>query len=248
MAKENQNIQNISSPAEAGSQLHELHQKTVGLPQEIIGAGAILRSGIELDSGLLVPRGTKTAGETSEELAEDITTASVESTETEKTFEQRVEDAVQALAEHYAEFGAKPEDFGLISYEDDEGKKVSAVMYTASKGLDLGVNNRSYDSIMDNDSAHKVKVGSQEVDTRRGMTKDLYYAFSDGVRRSDLAAVPDKDNGADDWSITLLTGEPADHNMVPCGRFGYNCAEMVAVSGEDNRRNIRFRPSVEMIA
>lgn len=174
--------------------------------------------------------------------------------------EQKVEAARQELAKKYGEYGAKPEDFNLITYEKD-GKTVHEVVYTAPNGLDLGDpkknydEKRSYNSVMsdNNKQAHQVEIDGVAYDARTGMTLVAYKAFVEAKKQAG-EELPDSEKnkvtieGSDYYTSTWLTGERphAGDARVARVRDSGSVNSRSMRRGDDDRRSVLFRPAVEL--
>jgi len=195
------------------------------------------------------------------ELAELATISTKYGVETSDSpeLERKVEAARRELAKKYEQYGAKPEDFNLVTYEKD-GKTVYNIAYTATYGLDLGDpeeewdSKRSYRSIMSDNYAHLVAIDGVAYDTRAGMTLDVYRAFVEAKIQAN-EKLPDNDDEYDtavdehdQYTVTLLTGEKS------VGLFAARIAFVDVddsvfskkVSRGDDEEGIRFRPAVEL--
>lgn len=175
-----------------------------------------------------------------------------EASETEASFEAKVERTIQALAEHYAEYGATQKDFSLISYEDEKGNQVNKVIYSAQMGLDLGYpfkvwdTRRSYNSLMaENNKEHMVTIDDQEIDTRT-MTEADYRAFIQNQIDQDTYPLPDS-SMLDIHTFTLLPGDEwAEANCARYGRVSGRRADVYWDLRGRCGRDVRFRPAVDM--
>lgn len=170
-----------------------------------------------------------------------------ETVETETTFEAKVTATITAMAEHYK---VKPEDFGLISFEREDGTKASTIMYTAVQGLDLGDPSKTYDqkrsygAIMADDS-HVLEIDGKAVDARTGSTEAAYKAFINQEIAMQTNPLPDSVK-LTPWTLTLLTAEKAGSDDARCGRVGEAGAGVGWIFRGDGDRDVRFRPAVEI--
>lgn len=149
-----------------------------------------------------------------------------------KYLERLVESARSELALKYEKYGAKPEDFRLVTYYDEErGDTVYVVVFGAPNGLDLGDSTqpndreRSWDTITKSRielqpelPRHVIEIGKTSelrgspYDDRTGMTLKAYEAFIEAEKAAGRN-LPDSDDcqvpsfGLEDRSRTLLTGE-----------------------------------------
>ncbi len=129
--------------------------------------------------------------------------------------ERKVETVRQELAKKYEQYGVRPREFNLVTFERD-GKPVHVVMYTSHEGIDLGDPKRSqdpersYNSVMSNDQAHSVEIDGIKYDTRAGMKLDAYEAFVEAYKKPGHELPDGLENrrkGSAIYSWTQLTGE-----------------------------------------
>lgn len=174
--------------------------------------------------------------------------------------ERKVEAARQELAKKYGEYGAKPEDFNLVTTFERYGRTVHFVTYTAPNGLDLGNpekdydKERSYNSVMsdENRQAHVVVIDGKECDTREGLTKDVYTAFIEAERKAGRELPDSVANKITIDRIKYHTG-----TLVTGGRAEAFVAQIANVNNDgsvhshlinrgDGNRCVRFRPTVKL--
>lgn len=175
----------------------------------------------------------------------------------EAELERKVEAAKKALFERYEKYGAKPEDFSLVSYEREDpetGAKstVNVVMHAALSGLDLGnpakTNDvkRSYNSLMDpskgNEKAHTIEIDGVEQDTRT-LDYPTYKAWINSLIDQASTLLPDSSQ-LEVWTFTHLPGEQADAASAYVGYVGGGQPDRGWVDRGDGDRVIRFRPAV----
>ena len=168
--------------------------------------------------------------------------------------QERATKLTGAMAE---KFGVDAKDFSVLETEDG----IKAVAYTAGNGIDLGDptktvdKKRSWNSIFDKKNAQNfmVEVDGKQVDTRTGMTSDVYDAMVDGAKARGDEFLPDSpqlsesDENDQPWTITLMTGEPerADEFRAPyrdVTEDGHVNGSWVNRDGDIG--DVRFRPAV----
>jgi hypothetical protein len=192
--------------------------------------------------------------------------------ETELTpeLQTKLEVVRQALATKYEKYGAKPEDFNLVTFER-EGKPIQLVMLTTLNGLDLNENRRevydparAWDSIMEdtevNNAVHTLEIDGVQYDDRVGMTLDAYKAFVDAQRVAGHT-LPDSNTldapGGGFYIITWLTGSPEliinkgedEPSLAPMAWVPLPYSDQVDMGREDSNsddQGKRFRPAVEV--
>ncbi len=185
-------------------------------------------------------------------------------TTTTPEMEQKIKAARTELAKKYEQYGAKLEDFRLVSFER-EGKPVHVVMYAAPSGIDLGDSKndhderRSYDAIMSDRQAHTIEIDGKEYDTRTGMTIAAYKAFIEdytafilGMKEEDASVLsgelPDttKSRREDLRTYTLITGEENPNSALVAYMGGGSIRWYNVARSGDETLLIRFRPAVEL--
>ena len=152
-----------------------------------------------------------------------------------KAAELRAAVAAGELKEH----GVREDTLRVVMTETD-GKKAFSLIHTG-KGVDIGDPKQDYDpsrsrnQVMSekNDSLFTIKIGDVTYDTRQGMT-DAVYAAKVADARERGVMLPDSkplsQEISDDWTWTMLTGEPltADGNVpvrnVSEGKVGRHTA------------------------
>lgn len=159
------------------------------------------------------------------------------------SLELQAQDVIDALAQKYEKCGATVEDFELVG---------DTVMYTAVSGLELGDpreardEKRSWDSIMADpeDERFVMEINGRKVDTRQGMTRELYEAFVK-AKKDAGAELPDSQaNTLDNGVQTFLTGEEASTSFAPSARVRGGSVDVRWVLCGSDFRGFRFRPSV----
>lgn len=100
-----------------------------------------------------------------------------------------------------------PEDFGVVVVGEGEARQVF-VMLTTGNGLQHGSYNKIMGKRRANAAKYTVEVDGQKIDTRKVMTRDLYYAFITQAKAPlpDSVALLIENSGY--WTVaTWLTGE-----------------------------------------
>lgn len=168
--------------------------------------------------------------------------------------QERATKLTGAMAE---KFGVDEKDFSVLETKD--GTK--AVAYTAGNGIDLGDptktvdKKRSWNSIFDKKNAKNfmIEVDGKKVDTRAGMTSDVYDAMVDGAKARGDEFLPDSpqlsksDENGQPWTLTLMTGEPesADEINAPIRDVsGDGRVYGLWVYRVNDIAHVRFRPAV----
>lgn len=172
--------------------------------------------------------------------------------------------ASEALAN---KFDLDYHDIGLIMVKNDTGEHKPVVMLIAGNGLFKGNwNEIMFRTWLDTDyqlpykanrGQYVVKVGGQKIDTRKGMTKEVYTAFIDSRRGIDLSLADSEelaDRNGDAWTRTLLTGEFEEideHNahFVPIGYVKNGAAyigeqSLYKFGSPVTDDRMRFRPAI----
>jgi hypothetical protein len=181
---------------------------------------------------------------------------SAQATALELTPEQQ-EKATATAAALAERFDVSAEDFSVLRTSGEDGDTLT-VVYTAGNGIDLGDSDKDYDTARswdaifgeDADERFVVEVDGKAVDSRRGMTREVYDAFIQDARDKGIDPLPDSpqlsDQNGDIWTDTWLTGEDADRRGAP---IAYVLGDGDVHSGvnprvRDARREHRFRPAV----
>lgn len=164
---------------------------------------------------------------------------------------EKADKTIEAMS---AKFNIDSKDLTVLMIETKAGKK-PVVVYTAGNGIDLGDpkeqydNKRSWKSIFDKKNAvnFMVEVDGQQVDTRKGMTREVYDTMYNEAKANGQV-LPDSQELAEQndqpWTYTLLTGEEADRDFAPVAdvRDG-EVAQYVSRRDYDSHV-VRFRPAV----
>jgi hypothetical protein len=167
-----------------------------------------------------------------------------------------------AMAE---KFGVDREEIGIVMEEElekwtDSRFTYPIIMYTGKYGLQRG----SYEDIMDTAKTpdYTIDISGEGVDTRNGMTKNVYERFVLQTDPEDDGLLPDTepdgyyeaedgDPNAPVWPKTILTGEPCPTGMV---KVGYdeesddqpNFEEWDLSDSGNTDISLRFRPAVSL--
>lgn len=126
---------------------------------------------------------------------------------------ERAEELTAAMAE---KFSLDEADFSVLATETGSGEQQFTVAYTAGKGIHKG----SCDKIMDPRSIRNftVEIDGRHLDTRTGMTRDVYNAMIEQAR-SNGETLPDSrqlsDENGQPWTWTLRTSEQAGDPSGP---------------------------------
>ncbi len=164
---------------------------------------------------------------------------------------EKAVELAKAMAEKFRDHGASAEFFRIVrTINYDVGGDTLTVVYAASKGLDLGPGRdyhekeRSWKNIFDQRNRDKfvVSVDGREIDTRVGMTYDVYRGMiSDARLRGE--EIPDANNYTDTW----LTGETTmpEPGWAPVCRYRADRGKIQRVQFQqnDNYGSLRFRPA-----
>lgn len=91
--------------------------------------------------------------------------------------------------------------FSVIRTESNE-KMNFHVVYVENSGIYMG----SWDQVISGKGQFLIEVNGQEIDTRDGMTEQVYAAFITGRKINGRTPLPDSSE-LEKWSWTWLTGE-----------------------------------------
>lgn len=137
-------------------------------------------------------------------------------------------------------FGLDRCGFSVIRTESNGGTKFH-VVYVENAGLYMG----SWDHILSDNEQFLIEVGGQVIDTRDGMTKQVYAAFITGRKINCRTPLPDSSE-LEKWSWTWLTGEKAMAGQVDAPVMYTDKGKVITGSARINLADkfICFRPSV----
>ncbi len=198
--------------------------------------------------GLLPELGGAALTETVQEPTNEVETEA-EKPEPSNPEQEHAAKLARAIAE---KFHVDVLDFSLLSFTAETGETKHVVAYTARDGIDLGdpkqLNDpsRSWNSVFSKENAREfyIEIDGLLVDTRCGMTRDVYDTMVETARQNGRT-LPDSLYIEHDehWAMTLLTGEqtvdPAPVAFVHDSVIHHNWYDP-----RDDRRSIRFRPAV----
>lgn len=152
------------------------------------------------------------------------------------------------------EYGVTAESLRVVMFES-EGRKQFTLIHTGN-GVDIGNPKeeydeaRSYNSVMSpkNDGLFTFKIDGKQYDSRQGMTDATYFAkVADAKERG--VTLPDSQplsaETGDDWTWTMLTGEPITADGHVQLRYVYDgqvCRDDYHPDGGD--RVLRVCPAV----
>lgn len=162
--------------------------------------------------------------------------------------QERVSKIQSAFAEHFSTDERKltTEDFGVFSAGDADDRKL-VVTLTAINGLCHGSWHNVMDKNIKNAANYIVEIDGQKIDTREGMTWEVYQAFINNAKAVNVATLPDSDilQGEDDvsWTATWLTGDVSNGFSERYGDVHEGEPRRVWYDRRSDWSRVRFRPA-----
>lgn len=160
------------------------------------------------------------------------------------TIPVRVEGNVQPLHDKICtalskKFNCDKSDFSIVHYKKVD-KVISAVVLTATEGVDLGNLDKAHDSkrswnklmAKDDDRRFIIEVDGKEIDTREPIDGEL------------LKAVDATNPEISEWIWRTGEKDKAGRDLAPIARLNEGEVRQYWVARSYDYRNFRFRPAV----